>query len=955
MIGKKYYYTRVAMLALLCFVLSSFFAEADMIGQWVFDKSYVNGSKIEAVVGNFDATVVGKTILNMEPSSLELDGSNYIAITEKGKSIDLPKKEISAEAWIRVNSYTDWGGIIGYFQDNGAFERGWILGYRSSHFGFALSSSEKLTYMGSPAVFELGEWYHVVGTYDGSIMSVYVNGKLESKSNEQSGDIAYVDSYFSIGAYKDDDEFFPLEGDIHEIRLYDSALSAKEILANYEAKKSIFPEKPKESELALGPYLQFTSPNSAIVRWWTNEPSPSVLLYREGKPDEYRIADDKLKRKHEAIINNLKPNAIYSYLMKVREGGEEMVTATYECDTFFNYSLPLVPRSETKFALYSDAAEHIIKETGITQGYCVIIGSEDGKLAYELARRSNLRIIGVDDDAKKVNQARKNLKKLGIYGSRATIQQVSSLSELPFTDIFANLIVSESMMSKGKCVSTAAEVNRLLCPEGVAYLGHPANSRKKISLEKLKEWIGENSSDYKIEDDNGAVWAKMVGKPISGSGRWSHQYGDANNSATSLETLQGAKSTSEMDVQWVGLPGPRAQADRNGRKPAPLALNGRLFIQGLHRIAALDAYNGAILWSLEVPPFERFNIPRDCSNWCADDDYVYTAIKNRCWRLDAQTGEVLKLYDLVAGKRNWAYDWGYIGRAGDRIYGSAVKSGSPFIEFWGGSGQGWYDATSGEATHKVCSDNLFALKEDSGKTVWVYQNGIIINSTITIGNGHVYFVECRNKQVIAEESRRVGSEELWKDQYLVSLDADSGKRIWEKPIDTADGIVMFHLAYGNDMLYLLSSAKGKYNLYAYDAATGEEKWDNAETWASDNHGGHMARPAIVGNTVFLRPYTFDATTGKKLEAVMPGGGCGTYAASTSAIIFRSGNVTMWDMSSKNVTSWHRLRPDCWLSTIPACGLLLSPEAGGGCSCGNWMETSIAFRPIINGTSETSDK
>ena len=40
-----------------------------------------------------------------------------------------------------------------------------------------------------------------------------------------------------------------------------------------------------------------------------------------------------------------------------------------------------------------------------------------------------------------------------------------------------------------------------------------------------------------------------------------------------------------------------------------------------------------------------------------------------------------------------------------------------------------------------------------------------------------------------------------------------------------------------------------------------------------------------------------------------------------------------------------LRPGCWLSTIPANGMLLSPEGGGGCSCGKWMEASIGFMPI----------
>ena len=108
----------------------------------------------------------------------------------------------------------------------------------------------------------------------------------------------------------------------------------------------------------------------------------------------------------------------------------------------------------------------------------------------------------------------------------------------------------------------------------------------------------------------------------------------------------------------------------------------------------------------------------------------------------------------------------------------------------------------------------------------------------------------------------------------------------------------------------------------------------------------MSRPVIVGNIVFLRPYAFDAKSGRKLDITMPHGACGTYAATTKAIIYRSGNVTMWDIHSNQVTSWYRLRPDCWLSTVPACGLVLSPEAGGGCSCGSWMETSIAFKPIV---------
>ena len=58
----------------------------------------------------------------------------------------------------------------------------------------------------------------------------------------------------------------------------------------------------------------------------------------------------------------------------------------------------------------------------------------------------------------------------------------------------------------------------------------------------------------------------------------------------------------------------------------------------------------------------------------------------------------------------------------------------------------------------------------------------------------------------------------------------------------------------------------------------------------------------------------------------------------------AGTVTVWDQQDGKSSTWNRLRPDCWLSTIPASGMLLSPEGGGGCSCGTWMETSVGFIP-----------
>ena len=435
---------------------------------------------------------------------------------------------------------------------------------------------------------------------------------------------------------------------------------------------------------------------------------------------------------------------------------------------------------------------------------------------------------------------------------------------------------------------------------------------------------------------------------LPGAGEWSHLYARANNSAFGGETLGGASRTNGFRVHWLGRPGPNAQPDRNGRKPSPLSTNGRLFVQGLHRLIGIDAYNGTVLWSLEVPPLERFNMPRDSSNWCADDDFLYVAVRNRCWQIDAATGDVVTFHEPPPGDRSdWNYDWSYLAREGDVLLGSAVKAGTAFTDFWGNADAGWYDARSGAATYKVCSENLFALDARSGKKLWERSQGVVVNSTITATDDRVYFVESRNAKVKESSSRRVGMPELWQDQYLVALDLKTGYQLWEKPLDTQDGTVVFWMAHGEDKLVITSSTDKKYFVYAFDAQTGDRQWHQEFGWpeGKGDHGKAMARAAIVSGKVYVRPMVFDLADGKLRDERVPAGGCGTYAATSNSLIFRSGNVTLWDLDTNKQSGWSRLRPGCWLSTIPAGGMLLSPEAGGGCSCGSWMETSIGFMPI----------
>ena len=69
------------------------------------------------------------------------------------------------------------------------------------------------------------------------------------------------------------------------------------------------------------------------------------------------------------------------------------------------------------------------------------------------------------------------------------------------------------------------------------------------------------------------------------------------------------------------------------------------------------------------------------------------------------------------------------------------------------------------------------------------------------------------------------------------------------------------------------------------------------------------------------------TPGRTLAKVMPAGGCGTYACARNIIIFRAGNITLWDYRYEIPSQWARLRTGCSLSAIPAAGMQLAPEAG----------------------------
>ncbi|MCK4855845.1 MAG: methyltransferase domain-containing protein, partial [Bacteroidales bacterium] len=188
--------------------------------------------------------------------------------------------------------------------------------------------------------------------------------------------------------------------------------------------------------------------------------------------------------------------------------------------------------------VYEKAASYILKETGIEKGYCLVLDCGEGQLAYELAKKSNLNIIGIEKKPGKVQKARRRLDKAGLSGSRIVVENWS-VNSLP--DYFADLIVSGEILKQGRTNSSPAEIFRVLKPGGgVACFGQPVAeniSHRPPDLEKLAdEWTAIEIEEPELVRDDGH-WILLTRKKLSGAGGWTHQYADPANTCCSDDKL----------------------------------------------------------------------------------------------------------------------------------------------------------------------------------------------------------------------------------------------------------------------------------------------------------------------------------------------------------------------------------------------------------------------------------
>ena len=831
---------------------------------------------------------------------------NYLTLKSMNEK-NLPAEKLSVEAVVSLKKAQKWGCITGFFQDNGSYEKGWLLGYNERNWFFALSTGGALQYVHSAEKITIGKAVHLSASFNGTEMKIFVNGKLSS-SKKLSGKISYPpQTSFVIGSYKDKDENFPMEGTLYKISLLGKSLENKAAQALAGETAGLIPLALKFKQV---PVIRFLSPDQAEMSFVLHEEAQCQTVV---KPLGKTVISKGTK--HSVIIKGLKHKHRYELQITASSKGKKFESDTFTLENNINFSNYKIKKP----AAVSAAAQSLIN-TGITKGLAALSGAGSDKLAFELAGATDLNLALLSFDDKEAEQWRQNLYKAGIYGSRATVYSASSMDELPIALKTFNFIHCNKVQAKTQ--------NALL---------------------KLVKPGGFLSSTSSVFADKNFVKKSIKGlnlvqrKEVQGGGQWNSQYGNGGNTSYTGEELNGLASTDKLKIQWIGKPGGDFGIDRNPRMPAPLAANGRLFHQGMNRMAALDAYNGTILWTLEIPHLRRVNIPRDASNWSTDGQYLYTAIKNQLLVINCKDGSIRGTLSVPQPDK---LDWSYTSQEDDRIYGSATLKNSQYSDYW--TKKSWYDSTNDASTAKVCSTSFFAHSKKTGRLLWNYSKGLIINTTISFQHGRIYFIECRHPELLKLPISRTADKRLWEQQFLVCLDGKTGKKIYEKAIDTPDGNVVFYMQVSEKGIFVTgsNSKDRKYHITGFDLQ-GKKRWQNSHGWPGGDHSAHMQHPVIIDDTLYLEPQAYSISDGKHLfKGIGRREGCHIYVGFKQGLLFRgtSRQISIWSKETKKTTTWKRLRPSCWLSMLPANGLILVPEGGAGCSCGGWMETSLGFTP-----------
>ncbi|MCB9882300.1 MAG: PQQ-binding-like beta-propeller repeat protein [Planctomycetes bacterium] len=560
------------------------------------------------------------------------------------------------------------------------------------------------------------------------------------------------------------------------------------------------------------------------------------------------------------------------------------------------------------------ALETLLTNQDEVPKFVLLLGSESSTLVAPIIERTPHHVIVVAHDVATRDRLREVAMCTGLAGSRVSVYVHASDVPSAFTSYFANVVIQMGELQG------AVDPWRFVRPHGGL----------------LARW-NEDTRRFDVRE-RGA---------LQGAGAWSHAYGDAGNTACSGDTRLG----SELALQWFGGPGPEPMVDRHLRTAPPLYAEGLLFVAGDDVVLAVDAYNGEVLWQRTVERFARMGFPLDAPYFAYDAGRLFAACGDTLHVLDANTGDTVERHPIDSNAPR--DDVGWIAIAGQRLFATTMDPHAARRV----RTREEVDVQYRDAQPVVIANTLHAFDVRTHEELWQRQ-GAFVHPTLAATERFVAFVEGSN--AVVNQGRATLRSLIAQGADLVLLDNATGRERWRVRLDDAPFEHSLFAVLRDDVLILsgahASENETRYETRCYDPSTGTFLWranhPHARAGIGLAHGEQVQHPVLFADRVLVDPNLLDLATGQPLtpdETPWRLGarrGCGTFSGASTCVFFRDHTPT-WSridtpLAPRPLTTISR--PSCWISTLPAGGLVLLPEGSSGCVCAFPLQTSMAFLP-----------
>lgn len=588
---------------------------------------------------------------------------------------------------------------------------------------------------------------------------------------------------------------------------------------------------------------------------------------------------------------------------------------------------------------WSGRAQSILETTQVRDGYCIAWGIGTGRLITALARQSNLRIIAVDPDTAKVNALRQQLIAADLYGERVTVLAADPLT-ISLPPYLASLMIAEDPPSAGIRLDETflRKAYQSLRPYGgIAWLPIAPSNRamfhQKVSAADLYHAKVREAASGVLLSREGALF---------GAADWTHEHADAANTRVSKDQLVKAP----LGVLWFGGSSHDGILPRHGHGPQPQVIDGRLFIEGVDMLRAMDIYTGRVLWEANLPGVGKLydNLSHQPganatgTNFVSTSDGIYILHGKGCVRLDPATGRQLGEYQLPSLPGQEPPRWRYLNVYQDYLIGGADPN-----DLDQASHNTWSEDS------RSSSKALIVLDRHTGRLLWsVMAQCGFRNNAICVGNGRLYCIDRLSEEHLAKLKRRgTTSPQV---SRLLALDLSTGRQLWQTEYD----VFGTWLSYSNRHDVLIEAGRvARDTLYdeprgmrAYRGGSGQVLW----------YEKSYVGPAMIRGDVILKDCSAcdlltglprmrpDPLTGQPVEWTWARGyGCNTPAASEHLLTFRSGAAGYYDLANDGGTgNFGGFRSSCTNNLIVAGGLLNAPDYTRTCKCSYQNQTSLAL-------------